>query len=125
MNADWGALSKQAGLAVVDGAISVGFRNNRHQIVQVDDRSEGSLRVWSVVAKPAIVSELGDALLRAWRRNRLTELVGFHIDGRGRMIGEVLVPTLGLTADEWGFTVRYLARACDGFEFVLTGRDVE
>jgi len=125
MSADWIALTKEAGLVVENESIRVDFRNERHQLVHVDDRANDFFRLWSVVAKPSIVEELGDALLRGWRRNRLTELVGFRLDGRRRMIGEVCVPTAGLTADEWGFTVRYVAKVCDGFEYVLTGRDVQ
>jgi hypothetical protein len=58
-----------------------------------------------------------------WRRNRVTELVGFRLDRRGRIIGEAVLPSPGLTAKEWDLYVRAVARACDRFEYVLTGQD--
>lgn len=123
MNADLAAMSKDSGLVLNGTELHVDFRNGRGQRVFVGEERDGSIRLWSIVAAAALVGELDAARLRAWQRNRLMELVGFSVDSRGRMIGELWVPEVGLSAEEWGFCVRYLAKACDIFEHVLTGRD--
>jgi hypothetical protein len=123
MSADWRALSRRADLRPIGTEIRVKLHGNRSQVVNVEETSDGSLRLWSVTAKPGPVRQLSDPDLAAWTRNRLTELVGFYVDGRDRMIGETWLPTAGLTAAEWKFAVYNLARTCDRFEYLLTGRD--
>jgi hypothetical protein len=71
------------------------------------------------------VDSLDDPLGMAWDRNRVTDLVGFKVDGGGRLIGEVWVPVSGLDSGEWAFAIRSLARACDRLEYLLSGRDTE
>jgi hypothetical protein len=123
MSANWRRLSRDAGLRPTGDAIEVTFRDQRRQVVYAEAAGDDTLRLWSVVAKASVVSTLQTPTVDAWRRNRLMEFVGFTVDARGRMIGETWVPTPGLTAEEWGFHVRNLARACDRFEYLLTGRD--
>lgn len=125
MSADWRRLSQEVDLRFSNGQIDVVFRDQRRQAVFVDDRAEEAVRLWSVVARPSALASLDNPLLDGWWRNRLSELVGFTIDERRRMIGESWVPKAGLTADEWGFYVRNLAQACDRFEYLLTGGDQE
>ena len=125
MSGEWRRLSREAGLRVYGDAIEVGFADGRRQAVLVDERGERGIRIWSVAAPPRVVRDLGDPLLHVWRRNRLTELVGFSIDGRGRIIGEAWVPGSGVTVDEWDFYVRELARVSDRVEYALTGSDEE
>ena len=123
MNADWRQLARSAGHAVRDDSIEVAFDGGRRQVVHIDESNEGSHRLWSVAAQPAVVRELREPRLQMWRRNRVTELVGFRLDKRGRIIGEVLLPSPGLTANEWELYIRAVARACDRFEYLLTGQD--
>ncbi|HEU5178897.1 MAG TPA: hypothetical protein VFU24_15710, partial [Burkholderiales bacterium] len=59
--------------------------------------------------------------LRAWRRNRSSQLVGFRVDQRGRLVGEAWVPKAGLSAQEFQVYVRRVAAECDRFEYLLTG----
>ena len=125
MSVDWRRLSREAGLRVHGDAIDVGFADGRRQAVFVDETAERGIRIWSVAAPHRVARDLGDPLLHVWRRNRLTELVGFSIDGRGRIIGEAWVPASGVTVDEWDFYVRELARVSDRVEYVLTGSDEE
>ena len=120
---DWRAHSRQAGLRVIDDALEVTLQEQRRQKVFVELPNDETIRLWSVVAKPSVVNDLGTPTLDAWHRNRLSEFVGFAVDARGRMIGESWVPADSITPDEWGFYVRTLARACDRFEYLLTGRD--
>jgi hypothetical protein len=108
---------------VRDDSIEVAFDDGRRQVVHVEESKDGSLRIWSVAAHPAVVRDLVDPHLQVWRRNRVTELVGFRLDRRGRIIGEALPASVGITAKEWDLCVRAVARACDRFEYVLTGED--
>ncbi len=125
MTVDWRKLTRDAGLMVRGEAIELRLAGGRKHVVHVDDRSGGQLRLWSVVAKAGLVREVSQANIRAWTRNRVTELVGFKLEQSGRLVGEAWVPLAGLTHAEWEFYVRSVALACDRFEYVLTGQDVE
>lgn len=119
----WRRLSREAGLRPDGNTIEVRFGDGRRQMVSIDEHPDGSIRLWSIVARPAALRELRTPRLDAWHRNRLSEFVGFSLDRRGRMIGEAWVPLGQITANEWGFYVASLARACDRYEYLLTGRD--
>ena len=66
-----------------------------------------------------------DAALRAWKRNRSTQLVGFRVDRKGRLVGEAWVPKAGLERGEFLLYVVRVATECDLFEYHLTGKDRE
>lgn len=123
MSADWRGLTRRAGLRATGPGILVRLREGRRQVVTVEEIGTDSFKLTSVVAKPSAVDRLSEPEIAAWTRNRLTELVGFSLDRRRRMIGETWLPTSGLTAAEWKFAVYNLARACDRFEYLLTGAD--
>ncbi len=120
---DWRRLSVDADLTVRADGIEVDFGDGRTQHVYVDDGRAAVVRVWSVAATPSALRETPDPNLMAWQRNRLSDLVGFKTDRRGRMIGEAWVPRAGLTASEWRLYVLAVARSCDRFEYLLTGED--
>jgi hypothetical protein len=139
---DWRRLSSAGGLKVSGDEIAVTFRDERQHRVFVDDSaSDGrALRVWAVAAPRAAVESAADAAaaankrglgaadlvyLLAWDRNRTSDLVGYKIDKKGRLIGEAWVPMAGLDAAEWAIYVRTLAWSCDRVEYLLTGRDTE
>jgi hypothetical protein len=124
MSADWRRLSRVARLSVNDSTIDVRFADGRGQAVYVDERAAGGLRLWSVAASASIVRRLADAHTYTWRRNRVTELVGFRVEPSGRIVGEVFVPDSGLTPEEWELYVLTVARASDRFEYLLSGDDV-
>ena len=65
------------------------------------------------------------SLSRIWKRNRATQLVGFRIDDRSRLVAEAWVLKIGVTPEEFQLYVRTVAKESDRFEFLLTGRDVE
>ena len=123
LSADWRRLSREAGLRVDSDSIEVTFYDERQQTVYVEAMTDEAIRLWSVVARPSALDPLDDPVVDAWRRNRLSEFVGFTLDRRGRMIGESWLPVDGLTPTEWSFYVFNLARACDRFEYLITGRD--
>lgn len=123
LTTDWRRLTREAGFVVTGDVIEVRFHDERRQQVLVEDANPTLLRVWSVAARPAMLQEIGDPDLYAWGRNRLSDLVGFKTDGRGRLVGEAWVPTDGLDAGEWGVYVRAVAFACDRVEYLLSGKD--
>jgi hypothetical protein len=124
VSVDWRELSKVAGFEVEGDRVRISV-GARWQVVRVET-DEGGVRLWSTVARARQVDELRpDIINRIGEQNRLSELMGFRIDRRGRLIGEAWVPAAGLKADEWDFYVGTLAEACDRLEFVLTGKDRE
>jgi hypothetical protein len=109
----------------VDGdTVVVRFADERHQHVRVLDEGD-SLRVVGVVARRGVVEGLESIALRAWSRNRATQLVGFRLDDRGRLVGESWIPKAGLSGEELITYVRQVAAECDRLEYLLTGRDIE
>ena len=126
MQIDWKQLTRAAGFKPEDGGeITVVLRGGRKHRVTVEPCEDQDLiRVWGVAGRRADLNSLReDSNIVAWTRNRHSELVGFKIDSRGRMIGEAWVPTAGLEADEWGLWVRAVAQSCDHIEYLLTGKD--
>ena len=122
---DWRSASRISGFVVTNGEIEVTLAEPRKHRVSVEehlDRRE--LRLWAVAARPAMVPDDAEGPhVHAWKRNRFSDLVGFKIDGRGRLVGEAWVPLAGLDTDEWALYVRAVARACDRVEYLLSGRD--
>jgi hypothetical protein len=125
---NWIRLARQTDLATHGDVIVVDLARaaeRRRQKVHVDEISDSELRLWSRVA-PAWRAEAlgdGDPDLWTWKMNHDADFVGFRMDERGRLIGEIHVPMAGLDAGEFEFLVRKIARICDRWEFKLTGED--
>jgi hypothetical protein len=129
LSVDWKNLARSLGYTVSQGdTITVQLDGGSSQTLFCEPRiDENVLRIWSVIARQRTVAEVaGDEspLRYAWERNRLSDLVGFTLDARGRLIGETWISYEGLTADELGFSLAELARVCDWHEFRLAGEDV-
>lgn len=124
MAREWTRLCKGAGFRVDGDTIEVRFAEGRHQHVRVLEEGD-SLRIIGVVARRGVVEGLENVALRAWNRNRSTQLVGFRLDDRGRLVGESWIPKAGLSGEELATYVRQVAVECDRLEYLLTGRDVE
>jgi hypothetical protein len=79
----------------------------------------------AAAASPTIpvIAEIDTLPSRVWERNRRTNLVGFKIDARGRLIGETRVSKAGLTRAEFNVYLHATAAECDRFEYLLTGLD--
>jgi hypothetical protein len=126
LSIDWRRLSQDAGFAASDEGLLIRLTDTRQQRVLVDSTDPQALRVWSVAASPSRVAAASSdesAHLLAWRRNRASDLVGFKVDGRGRLIGEAWVPVAGLDPGEWRLYVTAVAQACDRVDYLLSGRD--
>jgi hypothetical protein len=122
MRADWQRLARERGWRI-DGNgfwVQVGSRQHR---VSVEDGG-GTTLLRARVARRAILNRIADPALHAWRRNRVSELVGFRIDRQGVMVAETPLP-LDVGREEWAYLAFNLARSADRFEYVLTGRDDE
>lgn len=121
---EWRSWCKgQADLKVASGALVVELGDDRRQVVQVT-AGEDCLELSSNVLRPGLV-KAEDVVFRAWRRNRITRLVGFKVDKRGWLIATAWTPIAGLTAAEFVALVRRIAREADLFEYQLTGADRE
>jgi hypothetical protein len=127
LSGDWKALARQAGFRVSnDNSIVVRLDGGSSQTVYADDsRSDEALRCWTVIATAKTLNDTGaDSSFRyAWERNRFSDLVGFDIDPRGRLIGETWIPLVGLMSQELALHIREVARVSDWHEFRLTGAD--
>jgi hypothetical protein len=122
---DWRRLSRDAGFTVSGEELLVTFSDGRQHRVAVEERPDRQeLRLSAIAAKPSMLPDEAEGPhLFAWKRNRFSDLVGFKIDSRGRLMGEAWVPVAGLDREEWAVYVNTLARACDRVEYLLSGRD--
>ena len=123
MNAEWHSLCRGRDFAADGEAVNVQLADQRKHRIFVEDRGEEYVLL-GVVARPALVATLDDPLRVTWMRNRNSELVGFRIDGKGRLVGEAWVSKTGLTAEEFELYLRTLAVDCDRLENILTGKDL-
>jgi hypothetical protein len=123
MVVEWRHLANKSGIRVDERSIEVTFGDQRRQVIYIDHTKSGTIRLWTVVANPSAMNQFDKPLLMAWRRNRVSELVGFTIDRRGRLIGESWVPSETLTTEEWEIQARSVAEACDRLEYLITGKD--
>jgi hypothetical protein len=99
---------------------------SRQHRVRVIER-EDAIAFEAVAVMPKVttaMSESGrDPHEEAWRRNRPTQLVGFRVDGRGRLLVEAAMPKLGASEPEFRLFLSTVAKEADRLELVLTGRD--
>ena len=129
-HADWRPIARRAGFVVSPGGnirILLEGRGTQAISIEMSDDSD-ALLARSIIASARVVREAatdGSPWRYAWERNRLSDLCGFTLDRRGRLVGETWIPLDGLTHDEFSLYVTELARVCDWHEFRLTGQDVE
>ena len=100
--------------------VQVGARRQRVAVVS----DPGPTLLCSRVARRAVLNHVSDPEMRAWQRNRVSELVGFRVDRQGVMVAETPMPA-NVGREEWVFLAFNLARAADRFEHVLSGTDTE
>ncbi len=125
MASDWREFCrKNSELSVEGDDVVVTFDNQRRHRLDVRETDETYI-LTGVVARQAVFIDVPDAALRAWKRNRSTQLVGFRVDRKGRLVGEAWVPKAGLERDEFLLYVIRVATECALFEYHLTGKDRE
>lgn len=125
MAADWVRFCNRADdLAVSEPHVDVTFGDGRRHRVTVQDNG-GSYLIGGCVVRQAIVTSVPSLPVRAWTRNRATQLVGFRIDRRLRLVGEAWLPKEGVTREEFQMYLRRVAYECDRFEYIISGRDAE
>lgn len=124
MAAEWAKLCRADDLSVHGDAVDVTLPDGRRHNVSVRDGGK-TYELCSIVARAAALREIDNIPLQAWQRNRSSQLVGFRVDKRERLIGEAWIPKVGLTAEEFQIYVRRVAAECDRFEYLLTGADRE
>jgi len=122
MSADWKKFCREKDLEVEGDAIAVRLPGDRLHRVSVYEERE-VYRLVSVVVRAAIAKELDNLAVDMSLRNFGTELVGFKLDNRGRLVGETWIPKPGLNSLEFMTCVRTIAAECDRYEYQLTGSD--
>ena len=122
---DWRNFCRgSAGVSVNGEVIEVLTSDARRHRIVVHETPD-ALELTGVVVRASAVGEIRDVSLRIWRHNRTSELVGFRLDQKGRLVGEAWVPKAGLVRAEFLFYVTRVAAECDLFEYHLTGKDRE
>lgn len=113
-----------AKISTVNGnEVTVPLSRNRRHVVTVEEQTD-AFRLSAIVARPAAIAKIKDLAFRTWQRNRVTELVGFRMDKRGRLIGVSWVPKAGLSTAEFQLYLHTIAAECDRYEYELTGEDM-
>jgi len=110
-----------------DRAVLIAGLGQRHQEIHFE--RHGSMVRLSSTALPASAVRKNVAtwyrLARlAWERNAHQEIVSFGFDGTDRLIGVIEHPADQLDAEELEIYVDALARECDRFEYLLSGKDL-
>ena len=119
---DWRQLCRGLDEISVDGdGVQVVVADERRQHIAIRETAE-TFELTGIVARPAAINTVPDVSLRAWRRNRAMQLVGFRVDQKNRLVGEAWVPKAGLKRDEFLFYVKHVAAECDLFGYYLTGK---
>ncbi len=119
-----GALDHGTTVAWEGEGLVVTFRSGRRQVVSVGRRADHVVFTSRVVGARRVQGMSWSALAElVWPRNRRTPLVAFALDRERRLVGRVEHPLATLDAAELRVIVLHLARECDRFEYLLTGRD--
>jgi hypothetical protein len=122
---DWRQFCRGADGISVDGdSVTVTVHVERQHRIGIRETAD-TYELTGLVARLAALSAVPDVPLRAWRRNRGMQLVGFRVDHKGRLVGEAWAPKAGLRREEFLTYVRRVAAECDVFEYHLTGKDRE
>jgi hypothetical protein len=125
VGSDWREFCRKQSAFLIEGdRVAVTFENERRHRVVVRE-TDSAYVLTAIVARQDVFTDVPDAALRAWKRNRSTQLVGFRVDRKGRLVGEAWIPKAGLERDEFLLCIMRVATECDLFEYQLTGKDRE
>lgn len=123
MAADWKSFCREKHLDIDQTRVCVTFKDQRKHWLNVIDEGDSYLLRGHVASRKTVRSVHG-LPVKIWLRNRTTQLVGFRIDNKSRLVGEAWVPKDGLNAEEFQMYLNILASECDRLEFLLTGTDL-
>ena len=98
--------------------------DSRRHLVRLE-LVEAGIRMEATVATARTVNAIEDADKWAWRRNRVSNLVGFRVDRQQRLFAEAVAPLIGLTEAEFEIYLKAVASEADRMELVLTAQDVQ
>jgi hypothetical protein len=121
---EWTAWCTADPLTVSGTTVDVRLPDGRRHRVTIDELPD-SYRLTARIASRATLSRLDAPELSIWLRNRALQLIGFHLDRSGRLLGSATVPRAALTPDEFLTYLHHLARECDRLEALITGADTE
>jgi hypothetical protein len=100
---------------------------SRRHLVRLE-AVEGGIRMEATVATARTLETMAiyhDPHRWAWRRNRVSNLVGFRVDGSRRLLAEAVAPLIDLTQEEFVVYLTAVASEADRMELVLTAQDVQ
>jgi len=124
MGVDWIRFCRARNFLVEAPDVDVILPDGRRHRVTVEEK-ENSYLINAIVIKKRMANQINDLAIQTWIRNRVTSIVGFRVDTKGRLLAEAWVPKLGLSKEEFQFYLNTLAMEADRFEYELTGEDVE
>lgn len=118
------ATGRSPEMRVKGTSVTVLLPDGRSQVV-ICQRDNEKYTLESMILPSRIVQRLTirEVLVRAWQRNRSADLVSFDVDDRLRLVGRIQRLADTLDPEELEFYVDTLARECDEFEYLLTGKD--
>ncbi|WBB76607.1 hypothetical protein O7602_14200 [Micromonospora sp. WMMD1128] len=119
---DWHRLCSVDDMRAKRQHVNVSFASGRSHSVRIQESPDGYL-LTAVVAGADVVGQWHRLYREAWEKNRHSRMVGFRVDGEGRMVAHGWTPKAGLTAQAFQRLVRAVAREADRYEFQLTGTD--
>jgi hypothetical protein len=108
-------------ISVDRDGVEVVTADERRRRVAIRETAD-TFELTGIAVGRAAIDAIPDAPLRAWRRNRAMQLVGFRFDHKNRLVGETWIPKAGLNRDEFLLYVKRVAAECDLFEYNLTGK---
>lgn len=96
------------------------------RVQEIGFRIEGDVYIMESIVLPSrTVQSLKtrEVMVKAWERNRVTDLVTFDVDDKLRLVGRIRQLVDTIDQEELEFYIDSLARECDQFEYELTGKD--
>lgn len=101
--------------------------SGRHQEIRFRRDDADYVMTTVILGKALVTRDVGKWRLLAklaWHRNAEHEIVTFAFDRYDRLVGQIRHPADHLDFEELEIYVTTLARECDRFEYLLSGRDI-
>jgi hypothetical protein len=101
-------------------------RTLRSQVIKFDREGDDYVLSSTVLGAANVTrndQRWRELALLVWERNAAHDIVTFAFDRTDRLIGLIRCPSPTLQAEALHLYISTLARECDRFEYVLTGKD--